>query len=207
MGVTLYPGRESKGRPQGNLRILLGARMDELKGHRYALEALARLKAAGVGASLCCAGDGPLKPTVEKYASALGISDQVQFPGFLDHQELLMQLRDHRWDVALLPSIETCEDREGIPVFLIEAMAAGVPVVATKNGGIPELLESGAGMLIPQRDARAIAEALATLAADGDLRRQLAKAGVPRGRDQSTVESTVSTLLDEISSGNSVRRA
>jgi len=109
--------------------------------------------------------------------------------------------------VALLPSIETCEDREGIPVFLIEAMAAGVPVVATNTGGIPELLESGGGILIPQRDARAIAEALATLAADGDLRRQLAKAGVRRVRDQFTVESTVSTLLDEISSGNSVRRA
>ena len=207
MGVTLYPGRERKGSLRGTLRVLLGARFDELKGHRYALEAVARLKAAAVEVSLHCAGDGPLKPTVEKYASTLSMSEHVQFLGFLDHQELLTQLRDHRWDVALLPSIETSTDCEGIPVFLIEAMAAGVPVIATKTGGIPELLENGAGMLIPQRDASAIAEALARLAADGDLRRQLAEAGMRRVRDQFTVESTVSALLDEISSETGPRRS
>ena len=183
------------------MRVLLGARFDEMKGHRYALEAIARLRAAGVDVSLDCAGHGRLKATIEKYAAVLDILDRVHFPGLLDHQELLTQLREHRWDVALLPSLETYEDREGIPVFLIEAMAAGVPVVATKTGGIPELLESGAGMLIPQRDASAITEALARLTADGDLRRQLAEAGIRRVRKQFTVESTVSALLDEISSG------
>ena len=208
MGVAVPPpSPHREGGPRGSLRVVMGARFDELKGHRYALDAVARLKLAGVDVLLDCAGHGPLKATIEEYAAALHVADCVQFPGLLDHQELLSQLQDHRWDVALLPSIETCEDREGIPVFLIEAMAAGVPVVATNTGGIPELLESGGGILIPQRDARAIAEALATLAADGDLRRQLAKAGVRRVRDQFTVESTVSTLLDEISSGNSVRRA
>ena len=208
IGVAVPPpSPHREGEPRGCLRVVMGARFDERKGHRYALEAVARLKLAGVDVSLDCAGHGPLKATIEEYAAALHVADCVHFPGLLDHQELLSQLREHRWDVALLPSIETCEDREGIPVFLIEAMAAGVPVVATNTGGIPELLESGGGILIPQRDARAIAKALATLAADGDLRRQLAKAGVRRVRDQFTVESTVSTLLDEISSGNSVRRA
>ena len=201
MGVVLHPpGPERDGRPRGPLRVLLGARFDEFKGHRYAVEAVARLKAAGVDVSLQCAGNGPLKATIEKYASALDLLDLVQFPGFIDHQELLTQLRDHRWDVALLPSIETSKSREGIPVFLIEAMAAAVPVVATNTGGIPELLDGGAGVLIPQQDAGAIAEALARLAADGDLRRQLADAGIRRVRDQFTIESTVSALLDEISS-------
>lgn len=201
MGVPVLPSRPAKeGRTQGPLRVLLGARFDEVKGHRYALEAVARLKEAGVNVSLDCAGHGPLQTTIEKYAGVLNVLDCVHFPGLLNHQELLTQLWDHRWDVALLPSIETSEEREGIPVFLIEAMAAGIPVVATQTGGIPELLEGAAGMLIPQRDAIAIAEALARLAADDSLRRQLADAGIRRVRDQFAVESSVSALLDEMSS-------
>jgi colanic acid/amylovoran biosynthesis glycosyltransferase len=202
MGVAVPPpSPEREEWPRGPLRVLLGARFDEEKGHRYALEAVARLKGAGVNVSLHCAGHGPLKATIKKYAGALDVLDRVHFPGLLDHQELLTQLWNHRWDVALLPSIETSKDWEGIPVFLIEAMAAGVPVVATKTGGIPELLEGGVGMLIPQRDAGAIAEALAKLAANGELRRQLAEAGIRRVHDQFTIESTVSALLEEISSG------
>ncbi len=200
MGVALPPPSSRKeGRPRGPLRVLLGARFDEFKGHRYAVEAVARLKAAGVHVSLQCAGDGPLRAAVEKYAGALDLLDRVQFSGFIDHQELLTKLQEHRWDVALLPSVETSESREGIPVFLIEAMAAVVPVIATDTGGISELLNGGAGVLIPQQDAKAIAEVLARLAADSDLRRELADAGVRRVRDQFTIESTVSALLDEIS--------
>lgn len=205
MGVVLpSPGPKRERKPLGPLRVLLAARIDEFKGHRYAMEALAGLKAAGVEVLLQCAGDGPLKATIEKYASALDLLDRVTFPGFINHEELLTQLRGHRWDVALLPSIETSQSREGIPVFLIEAMAAGVPVVATNTGGIPELLKGGAGMLIPQQEARPIEEALARLTANGDLRRQLADAGFQRVRDQFTIESTVAALLDEISSGTSI---
>jgi colanic acid/amylovoran biosynthesis glycosyltransferase len=201
MGVPLRPpGRAARERkPRSPLRVLLGARCDEFKGHRYALEAVARLEAVGVDVSLQCAGDGPLKARIERYSDALGVSKRVHFPGFIDHQELLKQLRDGHWDVALLPSIETSKSREGIPVFLIEAMAAGVPVVATDTGGISELLErGGAGMLIPQRDPGAIAQALARLAADGEHRLQLANAGARRVRHDFAIDSTVSALLDEI---------
>jgi colanic acid/amylovoran biosynthesis glycosyltransferase len=199
MGVPLPPpGRVRERKPRSPLRVLLGARFDEFKGHRYALEAVARLEAVGVDVSLQCAGDGPLKATIERYSDALGVSKRVHFPGFIDHQELLKQLRDGHWDVALLPSIETRESREGIPVFLIEAMAAGVPVVATDTGGISELLGRGAGMLIPQRDPGAIAQALATLAADGEHGLQLANAGARRVRQDFAIASTVSALLDEI---------
>jgi glycosyltransferase involved in cell wall biosynthesis len=185
-------------RPPGPLRVLIGARFDQGKGHRFALEAMAQLKERGVNVLLHCAGDGPLKRTLEKYATALDVQDRVHFLGLVDHEELLDQLRARRWDVALLPSIETSEQREGIPVFLMEAMAAGIPVVATNTGGIPELLGDGAGMSIPQQDASAIADALARLATDENLRRRLSDDGIQRVHDHFNVESTVTALLDQI---------
>ncbi|MFN2634715.1 MAG: glycosyltransferase [Thermoanaerobaculia bacterium] len=185
-------------RPRGPLRVLLGARFDEVKGHRYALQAVSRLKAAGIEVSIDFAGQGALKRTLEQYARELNVGDRVAFRGCLDHEELLARLHDHQWDVALLPSIDTGKEREGIPVFLIEAMAAGVPVVSTRTGGIPELLDGGAGILIPERDPTAIADALAGLAVDCNLRRQLASAGVRRVRDRFSIEGTVSALLEEI---------
>src|SRR6185503_11345288 len=121
--------------------------------------------------------------------------DRVQFFGVLDHQALLTELRQHRWDVVLLPSIEIYDDHEGIPVFLIEAMAAGVPVIATNTGGIPELLADGAGVLIPQKDAKAIAEALVMVSVDEDLLQQIVEKGVQRVHDQFSIESTVSALI------------
>jgi glycosyltransferase involved in cell wall biosynthesis len=140
-----------------------------------------------------------LRDSLEQHAAALDVRDRVQFLGLIDHQELLNRLWEHQWDVVLLPSIVIGEQREGIPVSLIEAMAAGVVVVATKTGGIPELLEGGAGLLVRQRDARAIADALSRLAADSDLRLQLAEAGIRRVCGQFAIESTTSALLDGIS--------
>jgi colanic acid/amylovoran biosynthesis glycosyltransferase len=123
----------------------------------------------------------------------------VQFLGVIDHQELLDRLQAHEWDVVLLPSIVTGVEREGIPVSLIEAMAAGVAVVGTNTGGIPELLESGAGWIVRQRDAKDIADALSRLAADDELRLQFAEAGIRRVRSQFEIEATTSALLDGIS--------
>jgi glycosyltransferase involved in cell wall biosynthesis len=180
----------------------MAARFDEMKGHRYALDAVARLRASGLEVSLDCAGFGPLKRTVEKYAAGLGLSDLVRFTGLYDHHELLRRLAEHCWDVALLPSLETREEREGIPVFLMEAMSAAVPVVATNTGGIPELVAPGSGILVPQREAKAIADALALLATDVDLRQRLGQAGAQRVREQFAVEASVSALLGEISSSS-----
>lgn len=201
MGVAFCHNESIRnGKERAVLQVLLAARFVEVKGHQYAIEAVAHLKNAGVDISLQCAGEGPWQAAVEKHAKSLGVSDRVQFLGLLDHELLLSRLREHHWDVALLPSIRTKISVEGIPVFLIEAMAAGVPVVSTNTGGIPELLHNGAGLLVPERDSVAIADALGRLANDGDLRRQLGEAGMQRVRTKFTIEYTVSALLDAISS-------
>jgi glycosyltransferase involved in cell wall biosynthesis len=201
VGVALPPPPERTRQSPRPLRVLMAARFDEFKGHGDALEGIAHLKANGVDVLLRCVGDGPLKGAFEEYARSLDVLDRVQFPGTLDHQQLLSELRAHLWDVALLPSVETNESREGIPVFLIEAMAAGVPVVATNTGSIPELMRGGAGLFVRQRDGKAIAEALARLAANESLRRQLGDAGIERVRDQFTIEASISALLHAISAG------
>jgi colanic acid/amylovoran biosynthesis glycosyltransferase len=198
MGVPLSDRPSSSPDRVIPLRVLLGARFVEVKGHRFALDAVRNLKSGGVEVSLECAGDGPLRRRVERYARELDVIDCVHFVGLMDHQDLLVQLRGHRWDAAILPSIETSKQWEGIPVVLMEAMAARVPVVATKTGGIPELLEGGAGVLVPERDSDAIAEALTSLAVDPHRRHRLAEAGFERVRDRFTIETTVSSLLAEI---------
>ncbi len=208
MGVAPHVVRlETGGVPDRVLKVIIGARFDEMKGHRYAIQAIAHLKASGIDVLLDCAGHGPLRAALEMYAASLGITDSVRFPGLIDHEHFLTDLGRHRWDVALLPSLEWGGEREGIPVFLIEAMAAGIPVVATDTGGIPELLESGGGIIVPQQDARAIAEALTSLAAHADRRVHLALAGQERARAHFTVEGAVTALLDEICSAMRDERA
>lgn len=202
MGVDVSPrASETVRRSPRPLRVLLGARVDEFKGHRYALEAVAQLKEASVDVMLDCVGEGEMREEFQDAAKALNVSDRVEFPGLRDHQILLKQLRDHEWDVAILPSIESTESREGIPVFLMEAMAAGVAVIGTSTGGIPELLNGGAGILIPQQDARPIAEELTKLANNHELRRQLAEAGVRRVREEFEIKRMVSALLEAVLSG------
>jgi len=199
MGVASHVVQPEKDDvPDRMLRVIVGARFDEMKGHRYAIESIARLKRAGVNVSLDCAGLGSLQGTLETYATSLAVADRVHFPGLIDHGRFLTELARRRWDVALLPSLEQDREREGIPVFLIEAMAAGIPVVATNTGGIPELLEGGAGIIVPQRDAGAITEALTFLAADADRRVRLAFAGQERVRAHFTIEGAITALLDEI---------
>jgi glycosyltransferase involved in cell wall biosynthesis len=101
------------------------------------------------------------------YAARIGIADRVRFLGPLAHEEVLRLYDDPRIACVLMPSVSLSRHvHEGIPVALIEAMARGVPVVATRTGGIPELVREGAGFLVPERDADAIAAAIDSLIGD-----------------------------------------
>lgn len=90
-------------------------------------------------------------------------------------------LQEGAIDVVVMPSIVTAEgDEEGIPVSLMEAMAHGVPVVATSTGGMPELLSDGAGLLVPSGDADAIARAVERLIVDQESYATTAERGRAR---------------------------
>jgi colanic acid/amylovoran biosynthesis glycosyltransferase len=200
MGVAINPpGLGPAPMGKTSLRVLLGAHFFEKKGHVFALRAISILKASGVDVWLDCAGDGPLRNIVEQWAVSLGVADRVRFMGLVSHPQLLSRLRLGEWNVALLSSVVTPNAHEGIPVILMEAMAAGLPVVATETGGVPELLAHGVGLLVPERDPEAIAAALAQLASDVNLRGSLSRMGLERIRDEFEIESVVSALLNQIS--------
>lgn len=185
MGVDL-PAATATARAEGPLRLLTAANLLPVKGHRYLLEALDGLD----DVALEIAGAGPLRGELEERSRGL----RVTFLGAVSHTQVLEGLRDGRWDAVVLPSVPTDEgDQEGVPVSLIEAMAAGVPVVSTLSGSIPELVTDGAGLLVPPRDPAALAAALERLR-DPELRRRLAAAGRARVEAEFDVERVAAEL-------------
>lgn len=159
-------------------RMAIAARLAGKKGHRYVLDAMALAQRAGVACQLEVFGDGPLAADLAAQAAQLGIADAITWHGATAHAVLLEALLSGRFDAGILPSVTTEDgDKEGIPVFLIEAMAAGLPVITTPNGGIVELAGQGHGILVPERDAQGLADAIIRLARDGDERRRLADSG------------------------------
>jgi glycosyltransferase involved in cell wall biosynthesis/thymidylate kinase len=167
--VRRPPGRE--------LEILCVGTLHEVKGQRYLLDACRRLCDAGVPFRCTFVGDGEDRPMLERLAAELGLGEAVSFAGALTSDEVRSRLAAS--DVLVAPSVPSRDGRrEGIPVVLMEAMASGLPVVASRLSGIPELVEDGtSGLLTPPGDVDAIALALARLAADPKLRARLGDAG------------------------------
>ncbi|MGH3035471.1 MAG: glycosyltransferase, partial [Gaiellaceae bacterium] len=122
-------------------------------------------------------GDGPDRAALVRRIAAAGLEGRVALAGRRTRGEVAELLS--RAHVLVSPSVPTAEGkREGIPVVLMEAMASGVPVVASGISGIPELVADGeSGLLVPPRDPRALAAALRRLHDDRALRERLALAG------------------------------
>jgi glycosyltransferase involved in cell wall biosynthesis len=181
MGVELPPIAAARESEDLVFRILTAAFLLEVKGHADLVDALALLVARGHTVEWDVAGDGPLRGRLLEKVADLGVEERVHMLGFVPHHELLSGMRNGKWAAVVLPSIETASGvREGIPASLIEAMAHWIPVVATATGGIPELLEGDAGLLVPPRDSVALADALERLIGDEELRQGLACRGRAR---------------------------
>jgi glycosyltransferase involved in cell wall biosynthesis len=187
MGVEL-PARTATPRDGNELRLVTPASLLPVKGHRYLIDALAGLE----GVTLDLAGAGPLRGELER--RALGLP--VRFLGPVSHPELLAGLVDGRWDAVVLPSAPTPEgDQEGVPVSLIEAMAAGVPVVSTRCGSIPELVTEDSGLLVRPADPAALRGGVESLR-DPELRRRLSRAGRERVEREFDVDRIAAELAD-----------
>jgi colanic acid/amylovoran biosynthesis glycosyltransferase len=207
MGVHL-PQREEGPSSGGPLRVLVPARLVEKKGHVHLLDAAGLLRARGVEVQVDLAGDGPLEPLLRGRAAQLGL-DGVAFLGHVSHDELLDRMASGRWDAVVLSSVVTeSGELEGIPVALVEAMACGLPVIGTATGGIPELLDGDAGLLVSPGDPEALANAVERLAGHPALRAELAGRGRARVEEGFSADRVASALLArfaECAAGSSAR--
>ncbi len=177
--------------PHRGIRLLCSARMCVWKGHRYLLDALDRLRHDGVPVDCDFAGDGEIAAEVARDVARHELGDRVHMLGNVPHGKLVASLESGDYDIVVLASTEQNGEHEGIPVALMEAMAAKVPVVATRTGSIPELVDDTNGILVPQRDPEALARAIDRLAHDAGLRATLGARGRERVlADFSTSETT-----------------
>lgn len=165
-GVELPPPPPPRpsSRP-GGVRAAIVASLTPVKRHDLLLEAWASMPSpVRAGARLHVIGDGPLREALAKRAGDLGIAGEVVFEGAVTD----VAARLAEVDLSVL-----CSDREGLSNAILEAMAAGLPVVATDVGGNAELVGPDTGVLVPAGDAPGLSAALATLLGDGDRRQRL----------------------------------
>jgi glycosyltransferase involved in cell wall biosynthesis len=165
----------------GPMRILTVGRLAGVKGQAVLLDAMGELARRGVSVALTIAGDGPERSRLERRAAELGIHDRVAFVGAVANDRVADLY-------ANADAFCTSSFAEGVPTVLMEAMACGLPVVATHIAGIPELVEDGVtGLLVPPARADALAAALERLATRPDKRAEMgraARAAVVEERDE-----------------------
>jgi glycosyltransferase involved in cell wall biosynthesis len=168
-GVDMESFQADRIEPAGR-RILWVGRMTEEKGTEYLIRAMKRITAAYPDARLQLVGDGPLRKNLEGLVVDLGLSGAISFAGQKSHSEIAAVYSAS--DIVVLPSLS-----EGLPMALLEAMASGRPVVATRVGGIPELVDPGRnGYLVAPGSADEIADKLLELLGHPELAAEMGAA-------------------------------
>ncbi len=167
-------------RPSAPYQLLTVARIAPKKGLPTVYQALKILKDQGLDFQHRLIGDGEDREKILALIKTLGLADQCQWLGTLAHEEVLDHYRSS--DLFVLGcQIEPNGDRDGIPNVLVEAMAVGLPVVATDISAIPELVDSEtSGLLVPSKSPEALAKAMQRLLSDSALRAQV----IPKAREK-----------------------
>jgi glycosyltransferase involved in cell wall biosynthesis len=159
----------------GKPRVLFVGRLAPQKGVDTLVEAAGLLEHPS--AQVLLVGDGPERPALERVTERLGVGDRLRFEGFVTHDRLPAAMAHA--DVLVLPSLY-----EELGTVLLEAMQAGLPIVASETGRIPDVMEDGVnGLLVPPGDPEALARAIDRILSDGDLARRLSEGAHERGKD------------------------
>jgi glycosyltransferase involved in cell wall biosynthesis len=176
--------------------IMAVGRLDPIKGFDVLIDALGELARAGRRVRARIIGEGPLKESMQAAIARHGLGEMVEMTGAMPQPEVRKSL--YQSAIFALPSVVTeSGDRDGIPVSLMEAMAAGTPSVSTRVSGIPELIEhEREGLLVPERDPRALAAALARLLDDPKLGEKLASAARAKVEREFDAAAEARKLLD-----------
>lgn len=178
--------RRELGVPAASPIVIVLSRLNRMKGVEYFLEAARIVAQRCPDARYVIAGDGAHRPELEQRAAELGLQDRVVFTGFrTDAPDLLSESA-----ISVLPSLS-----EGLSNSLLESMAVGTPVVATRVGGNPEIIEHGiSGLLTPPRDPESLASAMILLLEDPNRASQMGEAGRRRVAELFSVERSVTEV-------------
>jgi colanic acid/amylovoran biosynthesis glycosyltransferase len=149
--------------PNKPIQLLSVCRLTEMKGIEYAIRAVAKLPPSHPGLRYTIAGGGPLYDHLSKLIIQLGAGESVRLVGPQPQDKVAALLREA--NIYLVPSVtDSIGCQEGLPVALMEALAAGVPAIGTRHAGIPELISHGVtGLLVNERDVDGLARAIESL--------------------------------------------
>jgi colanic acid/amylovoran biosynthesis glycosyltransferase len=206
-GIPLneFPFVDRQPASDGKWRVVQACRLIPKKGVATSLRAFAIFKKDNPKAEFFIAGKGPLQPELEMLADGLGILRDVHFVGFLSQRKLLeLYASSH---VFLHPSeISANQDQEGVPNSVLEAMATGLPVIATRHGGIPEAVEhERTGFLVAEEDHVGLAKAMQLITRSPSLLMQMgarAHATVVERFEQDTQIDLLESFYEEAISLN-----
>jgi glycosyltransferase involved in cell wall biosynthesis len=173
--------------PDGAPVIVAVGRLDAQKNHALLVEAMADPRLRALGARLWIAGDGPARGALRTQAALLGVEDQVTLLGVRGDVPRLLAAAD---------AFVLSSDWEGNPLVVMEAMAAGLPVVATAVGCVPELVTPECGRLVRAGDAAGLAAALREVLADPAARARMGQASGARARSRFDLPVMASAYLD-----------
>lgn len=182
--------------------LVCAANLVPVKGHATLLRALKIVEQGGVAFRCDIVGDGPLRTRLRRQIAALGLQGKAQLLGRRAHARLLAGLRKGEYDAAVLASDQRGEEMEGVPVALMEAMAAAVPCIATRSGAVGELLDQTCGIVVDAGDERAIADAITQLARSYALRRELGMRGRARVQSEFNFAHTTTALANLIAAAS-----
>lgn len=179
----------------GAWRLVQAARLVPKKGIITALQAFAYFLEEYPNSTFTIAGEGPMEEELRAEAMRLQIDQHVEFVGFLPQEELQGLFSVSH--IFLHPSEMAGGDVEGIPNAMLEAMAGGLPVVATRHGGIPEVITDGEnGYLCPERDPNQVSQALLRLASDATLYRTMSETASASVNEQFSAQRQIAAIED-----------
>lgn len=194
LGTSVPAVRQASLSYRDEFRIVCPAALVPVKGHADLFAAILKLRSSGVPVRCTLAGSGPLRVELEAEVTALRLSDAVEFAGFVPQQTLHEWYRNGRFAAVVLASRSMGETMEGVPSALVEAMAFGVPAVATDSGSVGELIDEQCGRLVKAGRPDELADALMEVYLYPATARMRACRAYERVKQQHDVRTQMRTL-------------
>jgi phosphatidylinositol alpha-1,6-mannosyltransferase len=187
--------RERYGLGVDDVLIVAAGRFIPVKGFDHLIRAMHLAQAHTLGVHLVLLGDGDLRNDLMAEAESLGLSNLVSFPGMTPHHAVAAHLAAA--DIVAVPSVHYKGFVDGQPTVALEAMAVGKPLIATRVGGLPEIVEDGEnGLLVDEGDVTGLADAIRRLASTAKLRARMGEQSRRRVLESLTWDNVAGELVE-----------